>query len=363
MTARDLYINLLNREPDPGITAIHGCTRRLGVIEFTYLKKQIQQSDEYLSRGISPCPATVAAIRRLYADATIGGNVDGDGVLHYARLVDYGTLLLDDVKKRIEHGAAQQDASAIQCDKRLGEDTVAWPPRATREAVNSARYAHLVGRYTPAPDDAWRVRAAVATWSANYCDDLVPCHVDSFCEVPTLHSLVDACIREYSLAPWQAIVYTNADILLCREFAEALRMTSLPAFSYRRDVAAQSAPPTVPTQEWIMENGAWFSGADLFVFTVGWWEQHRAELPDMYVGRPYWDLVLRHFVMRTCRRGCCKGQPAVCSEIARPHDIPGINLHISHRNRGFENGRLKDHNYSRAVHYFSKHGICTDFIF
>ena len=42
----------------------------------------------------------------------------------------------------------------------------------------------------------------------------------------------------------------------------------------------------------------WYPGSDWFFMTREWWEKHSVEMPDMLVGREYWDAVLRQVIKR-----------------------------------------------------------------
>lgn len=101
------------------------------------------------------------------------------------------------------------------------------------------------------------------------------------------------------------ILLTNTDTCLTPGFAHAIqRLEGEAYFSHRRDFAKLERPLTQNE----VENGQWYPGSDLFVFTLPWWEQHRDEMPDMLVGAEGWDKVLRELIKATGGgeiHGCC----------------------------------------------------------
>ncbi len=52
------------------------------------------------------------------------------------------------------------------------------------------------------------------------------------------------------------------------------------------------------TSEAAVKRGQWYPGSDAFFFTVRWWLKHRAEYPDMLLGREQNDEILRQLIKR-----------------------------------------------------------------
>jgi len=101
------------------------------------------------------------------------------------------------------------------------------------------------------------------------------------------------------------ILLTNTDTCLTPGFAHTLqRLEGEAYYSHRRDFARLDRP--LAHNE--IENGHWYPGSDLFVFTPRWWEAHREEMPDMILGAEGWDKILRELIKLTGGgeiHGCC----------------------------------------------------------
>jgi hypothetical protein len=71
-----------------------------------------------------------------------------------------------------------------------------------------------------------------------------------------------------------------------------------------------------------------YVGADLFAFTKGWWLQWGPTFPDLIIGKPNWDWVLR-FLMAYSVQGpeMLRGDQ---NEIGRAIEMPGIIYHEKH---------------------------------
>lgn len=92
------------------------------------------------------------------------------------------------------------------------------------------------------------------------------------------------------------ILLTNTDTCLTPGFKHHLqRLDGEAYYGHRRDFARLDR---LLTQNEI-ENGHWYPGCDLFIFTPRWWEAHRDEMPDMILGAEGWDKILRELVKLT----------------------------------------------------------------
>jgi hypothetical protein len=109
--------------------------------------------------------------------------------------------------------------------------------------------------------------------------------------------------KDFSEIPF--ILLTNTDTCLTPGFKHTIqRLNGEAYFSHRRDFARLDRPLTQNE----IENGQWYPGSDLFVFTPQWWEAHRDEMPDMILGAEGWDKILRELVKATGGgeiHGCC----------------------------------------------------------
>lgn len=103
----------------------------------------------------------------------------------------------------------------------------------------------------------------------------------------------------------ELILLTNTDTCLTPGFAHAIqRLDGEAYYSHRRDFERLDRPLTHNE----IENGHWYPGSDLFVFTPRWWEAHRDEMPDMILGAEGWDKILRELIKLTGGaeiHGCC----------------------------------------------------------
>lgn len=87
--------------------------------------------------------------------------------------------------------------------------------------------------------------------------------------------------------------YTNSDICVrsdCALLIASLMQETDALYSHRRDFNQDFYAPK-PDSE--IEKGDDYIGADLFAFRVSWWKQHRDKMPDLLLGREFWDCALR----------------------------------------------------------------------
>lgn len=113
---------------------------------------------------------------------------------------------------------------------------------------------------------------------------------DGLRAVPFVKDLVAAAVR--CAGPRDTIILTNADTCVsanaAERIAEAMRTHGC-AYSFRRDVPRIERALTA---EEILR-AAQYAGADLFAFTVEWWEKHERLIPDLVLGAEAWDWCLR----------------------------------------------------------------------
>ena len=93
MTTRELYINLLDREPDFETTQKYMCVEKLGVYMFSTLKSSIKKSDEFKCINAVPDKSIVKCVRDVYLQST--GDIHGAGVYHYAKLIQHNYLSIE----------------------------------------------------------------------------------------------------------------------------------------------------------------------------------------------------------------------------------------------------------------------------
>jgi len=113
--------------------------------------------------------------------------------------------------------------------------------------------------------------------------------------MPFVRDLADRVVGE---KPTDIIALSNADVC----FAPGLTgwiLDTVPrhgaAHTHRWDFKRLNRPLVNEAE---VQRGEWYPGSDAFFFTVAWWRQHRAEYPDMILGREQCDEVLRQLVKR-----------------------------------------------------------------
>ena len=52
--------------------------------------------------------------------------------------------------------------------------------------------------------------------------------------------------------------------------------------------------------DWSIPLGFMDGGTDCYIFRAGWWRKHRDLLPDMLIGRQWWDSILNVVIDKTC---------------------------------------------------------------
>ena len=113
------------------------------------------------------------------------------------------------------------------------------------------------------------------------------------------------------------------------------------AFAHRYDAGRLEKPIGCEAD---VRNLQWYPGSDWFWFSREWWERHGPDMPDMVIGREYWDAVLRQIMKRS-------GGSA----------IPFSIWHEKHASE-WERPGLRDtlpgnqHNRAMAVQWFARNG-------
>lgn len=98
-------------------------------------------------------------------------------------------------------------------------------------------------------------------------------------------------------------IYINQDVCArsdCALLIASVMQDTDACYSHRRDFNQDFHAPK-PDSE--IEKGDDYIGADLFAFRVSWWKEHRAMLPDLLLGREFWDCALRHIMDATTPPG------------------------------------------------------------
>jgi hypothetical protein len=169
------------------------------------------------------------------------------------------------------------------------------------------------------PDDAATIRRhenAMATWGGRHAQCFgIPVNgknsrIDKSDarNLPYVADLFDAACS--TARPEDIILYTNADIMLCREALGAVRkmMELFPCCYSRRAEFTEDVAPGLRRHQ-ISSVPQW-AGVDLMAFTPEWWAGARSDLPSMFVGAEGWDAVMRWQMHKTSP--VCEILPAIC---------------------------------------------------
>jgi len=91
------------------------------------------------------------------------------------------------------------------------------------------------------------------------------------------------------------IVFTNDDVVLATGLTETLCQVEHAAWASRHEFVRLPESPCCLD----IIVGRKHPGADLFAFTPEWWAIHGDAMPDMVLGAPEWDMVLRLLMQST----------------------------------------------------------------
>jgi len=165
----------------------------------------------------------------------------------------------------------------------------------------------------PSPDAARRMAFAASTWSREYeknplrweqvgvPDASLSRNGKSIGDphaVPFIRDLIARALT--GAAPTDIVFLTNSDVCfvpgITQKILEEVGRNGS-AYAYRWDFRP---PLTVPiSDESELKSAFWYVGCDAFAFSVGWWAKNESMFPDMLLGRPHWDPVLRAMVKLT----------------------------------------------------------------
>jgi len=100
------------------------------------------------------------------------------------------------------------------------------------------------------------------------------------------------------------------------------------AYTHRHDLQNARIENVIQSESEVGRRCAWYPGSDWFFMTVAWWNKHKAELPDMVVGREFWDCVLRQLMKKHGTREICKAvwhekHPSAWEQPGNRENLPG----------------------------------------
>jgi len=115
--------------------------------------------------------------------------------------------------------------------------------------------------------------------------------------IPFLKDLIDFTVRHKHLKADAIVVFTNDDTCFTPGLTQMiLREVGMKgaAFAKRRDFK-QRLSRLLDAHE--IRKAYFYTGQDLFAFTVEWWKQHKDEMPDMLIAFEAWDWILRELIL------------------------------------------------------------------
>lgn len=162
---------------------------------------------------------------------------------------------------------------------------------------------HVYSHYRPKDQNTRRrINLAKATWKAQTWEEIpvgdhdVRCYKDHMGVVPFVKDIVNFAAKEKD--PSDILVLTNADICVasncCFKIVGALQSIQA-AYCFRRDFGRLTGP--LPDES--IHKGNHYCGSDLYAFRVGWWNRHKADFPELLMGREAWDAILRILIEMT----------------------------------------------------------------
>jgi hypothetical protein len=188
---------------------------------------------------------------------------------------------------------------------------------------------------------SWSTEAA---WSGNWTiteltDTHLPRTMIEDGRLPFIHDIINALIEHNGAKDDDVISFSNADIGCIHGITgfvlDAVREHGC-AFSHRWDSDRIDEPIT--SEHDVGTKLRWYPGSDWFWMTPRWWNAHKAEMPDMVIGREFWDCVLRQVMKKHGAREIHKSiwhekHPSVWDRPGNRTDLPGNrhNRGLAHR--------------------------------
>ncbi|MEI7985570.1 MAG: hypothetical protein WCI55_08070 [Armatimonadota bacterium] len=159
---------------------------------------------------------------------------------------------------------------------------------------------HVYYDYTPTKTaDKRRYAMAKSTWDKLKWDDgkvlrsdLSRFLLDGNSSLPYIRDVIDAGAK--GLSDKDVVVFTKGDTCLANETIEEIKkaMSRVAAcYCIRREIRAELKSPLSDIN---IKTGLMYkkNPADLFAFTVQWWNKNRKNFPSMVLGRERWDTVI-----------------------------------------------------------------------
>ena len=116
--------------------------------------------------------------------------------------------------------------------------------------------------------------------------------------LPFVKDLIDLGVSQCD-SDTDIVSFSNADVGCIHGITgfilDAIRDKGC-AYAHRFDAHEPlSSPPVMESQ---LNSLHWYPGSDWFWMSAKWWREHRDEMPDMVLGREFWDCVLRQLMKK-----------------------------------------------------------------
>jgi hypothetical protein len=234
------------------------------------------------------------------------------GTLHLANAVDVPVFALQAEKPNTWCSSAWRPNWSGSLRYSEVSSKIGYMAEILSGARSQPRIVHVFSDFLPQePETRRRFELAQSTWreERNWAgiwrlcpvrDGDLPRHSGRLGDprpMPFIRDLMDIGVAKSGEK--DIVVFTNSDICLTPGLTgwllEAVRRHGS-AFCYRRDFSILRAPKL---SEIDVAEGRHYPGSDLFVFTPKWWRENREKIPDMILGREYWDSVFRQQIKLT----------------------------------------------------------------
>ena len=150
--------------------------------------------------------------------------------------------------------------------------------------------------------------------------------------LPFIHDMVEQAVAK-TRKPTDVVILINADICLTPWGADAIERAVEKYGACHCTRLNFPRPMPVVQHRSQMANGVWFAGTDLVAFTVKWWQENKAEFPDMVLACECWDLVMRNLI-----------------NITGGVDVPDAIYHETHDNYWYDGARSRPREFPGNAH-------------
>ena len=150
--------------------------------------------------------------------------------------------------------------------------------------------------------------------------------------LPFIHDMVEQAVAK-TRKPTDVVILINADICLTPWGADAIERAVEKYGACHCTRLNFPRPMPVVRHRSQMANGVWFAGTDLVAFTVKWWQENKAEFPDMVLACEGWDLVMRNLI-----------------NITGGVDVPDAIYHETHDNYWYDGARSRPREFPGNAH-------------